>query len=70
MFFAGILAFRIEAWYHHWLHNETAFMIQRRLQNHGLGLMVLPVRVGRTGREERESRESARLLSSSSSGDG
>ena len=46
MFFAGILAFRVEAWYHHWLHNETAFMIQKRLQQHGLGLVVLPVRVG------------------------
>jgi amino acid transporter len=45
-FFAGILAFQIEAWYHHWLHNETAYLIQRHLNKHGLGLMVLPVRVG------------------------
>jgi hypothetical protein len=50
MFFAGVLAFRVEAWYHHWLHNETAFMIQKRLQNHGLGLVVLPVRVGARGK--------------------
>ncbi|HVY62305.1 MAG TPA: APC family permease [Planctomycetota bacterium] len=50
-FFAGILAFQVEAWYHAWLHNETAYVIQRHLTKHGLGLMVLPVRVGGAPRE-------------------
>jgi hypothetical protein len=41
-FFAGKLVFRHEAWYHRWLHNETAQAVQKRLQTHGLTLVVLP----------------------------
>jgi hypothetical protein len=45
LFFAGKLIFREERWYQRLLHNETAFVIQRRLQFAGLNAMVLPVRV-------------------------
>jgi amino acid transporter len=63
MFFAGILVFRIESWYHRWLHNETAYMVQRRLQKNGLGLVVLPARVGdsRTRRRESRSRDASKV---------
>jgi len=45
-FFAGKLIFHREAWYQRLLHNETAFVIQKRLQWHGRAMVVLPVRVG------------------------
>src|SRR6185369_16352860 len=32
IFFAGKLIFQREKWYHRFLHNETPFAIQRRLQ--------------------------------------
>ncbi len=41
-FFAGKVVFRREAWYHRWLHNETALAVQKRLQTRGLTLVVLP----------------------------
>jgi K+ transporter len=41
-FFAGKLVFRAEHWYHRWLHNETAIAVQKRLQVHGLTMVVLP----------------------------
>ena len=44
-FFAGQLIFHRPKWYDRWLHNETAFAIQRRLQWHGLPVVILPVRV-------------------------
>jgi hypothetical protein len=44
-FFAGQLIFQKPRWYDRWLHNETAFAIQRRLQWHGLPVVILPVRV-------------------------
>ncbi len=44
-FFAGQLIFQKSRWYDRWLHNETAFAIQRRLQWHGLPVVILPVRV-------------------------
>jgi len=37
--------FRHETWYTRFLHNETAFAIQRRLQWRGLPMVILPVRV-------------------------
>ncbi|MBI4371079.1 MAG: APC family permease [Elusimicrobia bacterium] len=43
--FAGKLVFQHERWYQRFLHNETAFQLQRRLQFAGLNSMVLPVRV-------------------------
>jgi amino acid transporter len=45
LFFAGKLVFEQERWYQRFLHNETAYQIQRRLQFAGLNAMVLPVRV-------------------------
>ena len=44
-FFAGQLIFEREKWYHHLLHNETAFAIQRRLHWLGLPTLILPIRV-------------------------
>jgi amino acid transporter len=43
--FAGKLVFREERWFERVLHNETAYVLQRRLQFDGLNAMVLPVRV-------------------------
>jgi amino acid transporter len=45
VFFAGKLIFQKERWYQRFLHNETAYQLQRRLQFAGLNAMVLPVRV-------------------------
>jgi hypothetical protein len=45
VFFAGKLIFERERWWDRFLHNETAFAIQRRLQFAGLPMVVLPVRV-------------------------
>ena len=45
IFFAGKLIFERERWFDRFLHNETAFSIQRRLQFAGLQMVVLPVRV-------------------------
>ena len=43
--FTGQITFRLEKFYHRFLHNETAFAIQRRLQWHGLTTVILPIRV-------------------------
>jgi hypothetical protein len=45
IFFAGKLIFERESWFDRFLHNETAFAIQRRLQFAGLPMVILPVRV-------------------------
>lgn len=45
MTFSGKLAFRIEKWYHKFLHNETAFAIQRILHWKGVPNMILPIRM-------------------------
>jgi hypothetical protein len=45
VFFAGKLVFEREHWYQRLLHNETAYVLQRRLQFDGLNAMVMPVRV-------------------------
>ncbi len=45
IFFAGRLVFPEERWFQRLLHNETAYVLQRRLQFAGLNAMVLPVRV-------------------------
>jgi hypothetical protein len=45
MFFAGKLIFERERWFQRFLHNETAYQLQRQLQFAGLNAMVLPVRV-------------------------
>jgi len=43
--FIGKLIFREERWYHRFLHNETAYSIQRRLGFDGIQAMVLSIRV-------------------------
>jgi len=45
IFFAGKLIFERERWWDRLLHNETAYVIQRRLQFAGLAMVILPVRV-------------------------
>jgi K+ transporter len=44
--FTGKLAFRQEKFYHRFLHNETAYAIQRRLQWSGITNVVMPIRMG------------------------
>ena len=46
-FFSGKLVFERERWYHRFLHNETAFAVQRRLQWAGQTMVILPVVVER-----------------------
>ncbi len=45
IFFLGQLVFETDRFYYRFLHNETAFAIQRRLQFAGLQAIVLPIRV-------------------------
>ncbi len=45
IFFLGQLVFENDRFYYRFLHNETAFAIQRRLQFAGLQAVVLPIRV-------------------------
>jgi len=45
IFFAGKLIFERERWFDRFLHNETAYAMQRRFQFAGLPMVVLPVRV-------------------------
>jgi len=49
-FFAGKLIFAREKWYHRFLHNDTAFAVERRLQWQGLPFVVVPVRVLASGK--------------------
>jgi amino acid transporter len=45
LFVAGQLIFEEDTFFTRILHNETAFMIQRRLQHAGVPMIVLPVRI-------------------------
>jgi len=45
VFFAGQLIFQRDRWYQKLLHNQTAFVIQRRLQWHDMTMVIMPVRV-------------------------
>jgi amino acid transporter len=45
IFFLGQLVFENDRFWYRFLHNETAFSIQRRLQFAGLQAVVLPIRV-------------------------
>jgi amino acid transporter len=45
LFVAGQLIFAEDTFVTRLLHNETAFMVQRRLQHSGLPMIVLPVRL-------------------------
>ena len=44
-FFIGKVIFERESWYHRFLHNETAFAVQKRLELAGFPMMILPARV-------------------------
>ncbi|MEK6676204.1 MAG: APC family permease [Planctomycetota bacterium] len=44
-YFAGQVIFQLENWYHRFLHNQTAFSVQKRLQLDGITMVILPVRV-------------------------
>lgn len=43
--FAGQLVFEKDTWIHRFLHNQTAYALQRRLQWAGLPMVILPTRV-------------------------
>jgi hypothetical protein len=45
VFFLGKLVFAHEKFFYRFLHNDTAFAIQRRLQFSGLQTVVLPIRM-------------------------
>jgi len=49
-FFAGQVVFQLEQWYHRWLHNQTAFIVQKRLQMDGITMVILPVRIWEPGK--------------------
>jgi hypothetical protein len=44
-FFIGKVIFKDEVWYHRFLHNNTAFAVQRRLEWAGKPMVIVPVRV-------------------------
>jgi len=43
--FAGQLVFQKDTWLHRFLHNQTAYSLQRRLQWEGIPMVILPTRV-------------------------
>lgn len=43
-FVAGQVVFRRETWARRWLHNQTAYLLQKRLQWAGLNMIILPAR--------------------------
>jgi hypothetical protein len=45
MFFAGKVIFHREQWYQKLLHNETAYLVQKRLQWAGLTMVILPAKL-------------------------
>ncbi len=45
IFFAGQLVFPEDTFFTRWLHNYSAFAIQRRFYNKGIPIVILPIRV-------------------------
>jgi hypothetical protein len=45
LFVAGQLIFEEDTLWNRVLHNETAFMVQKRLQRRGVPMIVVPVRL-------------------------
>lgn len=41
--FSGQVIFDREQWFHGFLHNQTSFQLQKRLQKRGLTLVILPI---------------------------
>ena len=54
IFFLGQLVFENDKFYYRFLHNETAFAIQRRLQFAGVQAVVLPIRVLDQGKKSKK----------------
>jgi len=52
LFVAGQIVFEEETQISRILHNETAFMVQRRLQRAGMPMIVVPVRLALEGEEK------------------
>lgn len=46
IFFASKLTFEHDNWVTRWLHNETAYVLQRRLHLRNMQLVILPMRIG------------------------
>ncbi len=49
LFVAGQLIFERDTMWNRVLHNETAFMVQKRLQHQGMPMIVVPVRIDLEG---------------------
>lgn len=45
LFVAGQIIFEDDSIWNRTLHNETAFMVQKRLQRRGIPMIVVPVRL-------------------------
>jgi amino acid transporter len=45
VFFATKLIFEKEKFYHGWLHNQTAYMLQKKLHARGQNLIVMPMKI-------------------------
>jgi amino acid transporter len=45
VFFGGQVVFERETFFNKWLHNYTVFALQRKLYNHGIPFVVMPIRV-------------------------
>ena len=45
IFFAGQLVFPEDTFFTRWLHNYSAFAIQRRFYHRGIPIVILPIRV-------------------------
>ncbi|HTB22437.1 MAG TPA: amino acid transporter, partial [bacterium] len=43
--FGSKFVFQRERWYQRWMHNQTVYLLQGRLQWEGIPMTVLPVRV-------------------------
>ena len=50
LFVAGQIIFEDDGFWNRALHNETAFMVQKRLQRRGIPMIVVPVRLDLKGR--------------------
>ncbi|HEY2406247.1 MAG TPA: APC family permease [Polyangiaceae bacterium] len=51
LFVAGQLIFEEDTFWNRVLHNETAFMVQKRLQRRGVPMIVVPVRIDLKARQ-------------------
>jgi len=59
LFVAGQLIFEEDTIWNRLLHNETAFMVQKRLQRRGLPMIVVPVRLDLTAGRAMTTRKAA-----------